>query len=99
MKTPFEILGYHKELYHVETGKYLGYIRMQVPDRAESKFGYFGRVKMHVKGTIVKNGKESKVDGEFVTECIPVCGAIRKEQDRFKTIEQGHEWRNVIRNK
>lgn len=92
MDTRFEILGYHKELYHKETGKYVGYVRMSVPDRAESKFGYFGRLTMHVKGTAIRNGKEFSVDDEYLTECLPVCGKIIG--DKHKTIQDAHEWRN-----
>lgn len=94
MDSKFEILGYHKELYDVQTGKYVGYVRMQVPDRSEAKFGWFGRTKMHVKGQAIRASKTFNVDDEYVTECVPVCGAIRIEEDRFKTIEEAHEWRN-----
>ena len=92
MKSQFEIHGYHKELFHKETGKYVGYIPMSVPDRAESKFGYFGRATMHVKGTARKSIRTFTVNDEFITECIPICGKIIG--DKHKTIQQAHEWRN-----
>ncbi len=72
----FEILGYHKELFDQHTGKYLGYIKMSVPDRSQAKFGYFGRTKQHVKGTVHQSNKTFVVDDVYVTECIPICGRI-----------------------
>lgn len=95
MKTQYEIIGYHKELYDVHTGKYIGHVNMTHPDRAKNKFGWFGRVTMHVKGTAVRNSKEFDVDGEYITECIPVCGRIIG--DAHRELQKAHEWRNVIK--
>lgn len=101
MNTPFEILGYHKELFDKNTGKYIGHIKMTVPDRSEAKWGYFGRTLQDVKGTAHKAQKTFEVDGQYVTECIPVCGKIKadKLQDRHKILEDHYLKTSAMRSK
>jgi hypothetical protein len=100
-KSIFKIHGYHKELFDQHTGKYLGFIKMSVPDRSEAKFGYFGRTRQHVKGTAERSGKTFKVDGVYVTECIPLCGRIIADnvQGQHKVLQDHYNKTSFMRHK
>lgn len=87
----FEILGYHKEVF--DGGGYLGSMRMEEPDR--EVMGYGGRREEYITGLVRKGSKIHKVDGYFMTECVPLCGKIKT--DRFKVLENAVEWRNQVR--
>jgi hypothetical protein len=98
---PFEILGYHKELFDQHTGKYIGYIKMSVPDRSQAKWGYFGRTRHHVKGTVHQANKTFQVDDIYVTECIPICGRIKAKtlQDRHDVLRDFYQRTDAMRKK
>ncbi len=98
----FEIIGYHKELFDQHTGKYLGFIKMSVPDRSKAKWGYFGRTRHHVKGTVIKNGSTKfQVDDVYVTECIPICGRIKANtlQDQHNVLRDHYTTNSALRQK
>lgn len=72
----FDIKSYHLDLYDLQ-GKYVGHIPMEKPDRED--WGYFGRKTMNVTGTAYKTGRPFQVNGEYTTECIPICGKIKSQ--------------------
>jgi hypothetical protein len=98
-KSIFKIHGYHKELFDQHTGKYLGFIKMSVPDRSEAKFGYFGRTKQHVKGKVHQSNKTFDVDGVYVTECIPICGRIIADNvaEQHKVLQEHYTRTSAMR--
>lgn len=100
-KQVFEILGYHKEIFDQHTGRYLGYIKMSVPDRSEAKWGYFGRTRHHVKGTVQNTNKKFDIDGVYVTECIPICGRIIANtlEDQHNVLKEYYQKTDAMRNK
>lgn len=68
----FEIIGYAVDFY--ENKKLVGSLILDKPDRKE--IGYAGRKMMYYKGELKKGAKTVNVDGEFLTECFPLCGRI-----------------------
>lgn len=87
----FEVLGYHIDVF--EANKYLGSIKIAEPDR--EVMGYSGRQLKYICGNVRKGHNVKFVEGEYFTECVPVCGKIKT--DRFKILENAHEWRNIVR--
>lgn len=68
----FNIFGYAVDFY--QNKKLVGSLILDQPDREE--IGYAGRKIMSYKGQLKKGHKVVEVDGEFMTECFPLCGRI-----------------------
>ena len=91
MEEVFEILGYHVDLY--KDNKYVGSIKIKDKDRHD--LGYAGRREEYVCGNVRRGNKIVFVEGRYITECVPLCGKIKA--DRYKVLENAHEWRNIVR--
>jgi len=96
MERIFENVGYHLEVMHPVTKKYLGHIKIEdgiVPEDAPT--GYYSR-KLEKLNHIAQRGtKQFILQGEFITELIPLCGKIIG--DKMKVLERSQEWRNQNR--
>lgn len=68
----FKIFGYSVDFY--QNKKLVGSLILDKADRDE--IGYAGRKMMQYKGQLKKGHKFVEVDGEFMTECFPLCGRI-----------------------
>ena len=68
----FKIFGYSVDFY--QNKKLVGSLILDKADREE--IGYAGRKVMSYKGQLKKGHKFVEVDGEFMTECFPLCGRI-----------------------
>ena len=68
----FRIFAYAIEFY--QGSKYLGNLIVDEPDREH--MGYAGRKNLAYKGILKKGYKEVKLDGTYLTECVPLCGRI-----------------------
>ena len=90
MDEVFEILGYHVDLY--KDNKYVGSIKIKDKDRHD--LGYAGRREEYVCGNVRRGNKIVFVEGMYTTECVPLCGKIKA--DRYKVLENAHEWRNIV---
>ncbi len=76
MAASFEISGYNIEYYY--DGYYYGCNRkLKKPDRKE--MGYFGRQKETLKEDWVYKSKKLKAGTVVFTECVPVCGKLKKQ--------------------
>lgn len=86
----FKIHGYHLDFYNGR--KYVGFIRMDQPDR--ETFGYSGRQQITLTDDVEierSNGKPAilTAGSEFTTECIPICGRILGDhKNRIETLKQ-----------
>jgi hypothetical protein len=90
MDTIFDILGYHLDVY--DGGGYLGYIKLEEPDR--EVLGYSGRKEQYIHGIVTKGKTIRLIDGYFMTECVPLCGKIKT--DKVKVLRESLEWRNQV---
>lgn len=84
----FEIKGYHIEVF--EGKKYLGYIPVNEPDR--ETMGYEGRREMEINGNLQKGHNTFYVSGTYMTECVPICGKIKK--DKIEVLRRSQDWKN-----
>tara|TARA_B100000519_G_C14253758_1_gene443902 strand:+ start:989 stop:1267 length:279 start_codon:yes stop_codon:yes gene_type:complete len=89
MKTTFEHLGFHLDIYCKNTFKYLGTIP-QHNNTNNRTVGYFGRKLEIVKAQGNKGNKQVDFNGEYITELVPLCGRI--VGNRFQTLEQSKAW-------
>lgn len=86
----FENHGYHLDFY--DGRKYVGFFRMQEPDR--EKYGYSGRQQITLATDVMierSNGKTDilKKGSEYTTECVPICGRILGDhKNRIETLKQ-----------
>jgi hypothetical protein len=69
----FKIFGYNVDFY--DRKKFVGSLRLDEPDR--DLMGYAGRKQLAYKGILTKGTKKVKVDGVYLTECIPLCGRLK----------------------
>ena len=88
----FKHLGYHLEITHPISKKYLGYVKIEqgiVPDDAVT--GYYSRKLQTLNHLATRGTKQFMLEGEFITELIPLCGKILG--DKKKVLEQSQAWR------
>ena len=90
MKRVFEHLGYHLEAYHPISKKYLGYVKIdEVADNTTT--GYYSRKLETLNHIATKGSKQFLLEGEFITELIPLCGRIIG--DSRAVLERSQAWR------
>ena len=90
MKRVFKHLGYHLEAYHPISKKYLGYIKIdKVADNTTT--GYYSRKLETLNHIATKGSKQFLLEGEFITELIPLCGRIIG--DSKAVLERSQAWR------
>tara|TARA_R110002153_G_scaffold15953_1_gene56679 strand:+ start:72 stop:344 length:273 start_codon:yes stop_codon:yes gene_type:complete len=90
MERVFEHLGYHLEAYHPISKKYLGYVKIdEVADNTTT--GYYSRKLETLNHIATKGSKQFLLEGEFITELIPLCGRIIG--DSRAVLERSQAWR------
>jgi hypothetical protein len=90
MKRVFKHLGYHLEAYHPISKKYLGYVKIdEVADNTTT--GYYSRKLETLNHIVTKGSKQFLLEGEFITELIPLCGRIIG--DSRAVLERSQAWR------
>tara|TARA_R110000787_G_C13324940_1_gene436817 strand:- start:86 stop:364 length:279 start_codon:yes stop_codon:yes gene_type:complete len=90
MKRIFKHLGYHLEVNHPISKKYLGYVKIDnLPEGTVT--GYYSRKLETLNHVATKGTKQFILQGEFYTELIPLCGKILG--DKKKVLEQSQAWR------
>ena len=85
MKTVFQHIGYHLDLYCKHTYKYQGSVTIDNPD-ANRVHGYHGRKLETINARGRKGTKTIDFNDDYITELIPLCGRI--VGDRFATLAQ-----------
>jgi|TARA_R110000803_G_scaffold79904_1_gene145621 hypothetical protein len=93
MERVFEHQGYHLEAYHPISKKYLGYVKIEegiVPDDAVT--GYYSRKLETLNHIATKGSKQFILEGEFITELIPLCGRIIGDSNAV--LERSQAWRS-----
>lgn len=94
MSNTFEKLGYSIDVLDPITKKYLGCFTLPTTVKLE-QFGYNSRRVEYLDMIIKKGTKKVKVQGDYILENQVLCGRVIG--DRFKVLEQTHEWRNQTR--
>tara|TARA_R110002153_G_scaffold30395_1_gene93196 strand:- start:1989 stop:2306 length:318 start_codon:yes stop_codon:yes gene_type:complete len=93
----FSHLGYHLDVFHLKTRKFMGSILMSksFEDSGERQYGYEGRKVEHLKAHGMKALNRVAFDGEYITELIPLCGRVIDRNDiSIREIPKVGEWKN-----
>lgn len=94
MNSVFHIVGHHLDLYDKITNKYVGSVEVSVDNYPDRVHGYAGRTTERINANARRNGgKLFPIQGQFITELMPVCGKIKGStlQERIQVIKEHYQ--------